>query len=204
MGLAILGAFFVFRVESASEPKRDGGTVEMKRVMGMGRELAVLAALLAATISAAMAASLSGVVVGVHDGDTVTVLAEGNVSHKVRLLGIDAPEKAQDYGNRSKQSLSSMVYRKAVEVEYLKVDRYGRLLGKITVGGWDANLAQVEAGMAWHYKMYQKEQSSYDRAAYAGAEQRARGGRVGLWQQERPTAPWDFRKADSPQRRIWQ
>ena len=98
---------------------------------------------------------LNGRVVGVADGDTVTVLDASRQQHKIRLMGIDAPEKRMPYGNRSKQSLSDLIFDRQVQVEYNKKDRYGRTVGKIIVDGVDANLAQIKAGMAWHYKQYQ-------------------------------------------------
>jgi endonuclease YncB( thermonuclease family) len=152
--------------------------------------------LIGATVSGATADSLRGLVVGVADGDTVTVLTGQKTRFHVRLLGIDAPEKSQDYGQRSKQSLSGLVYMKEVDVEYEKTDRYGRLLGRITVGGKDANLAQVSAGMAWHYKQYERAQGTGDRLAYAEAERSARAGKVGLWEQAWPTPPWEFRREE--------
>jgi len=108
-------------------------------------------------------ADFTGEVVGVADGDTITVLDATKVQHKVRLTGIDAPEKKQPFGNRSKQSLSDMVFNKTVTVETDKRDRYGRELGKVLAGGQDANLEQVRAGMAWHYKAYERTQSATDR-----------------------------------------
>lgn len=138
--------------------------------------------------------TLNGRVVGVSDGDTVTVLDDTNTQWKIRLLGIDAPEKKQAFGNRSKQSLSALVFNRHVVVEYGKKDKYGRTVGKILVGGVDANLEQVKAGMAWHYKKYQREQSEADRITYAQAEDRARAGKVGLWLDPEPTPPWDWRK----------
>ncbi len=151
----------------------------------------ILTGLFAAQVHAEI---LSGRVVGVADGDTVTVLDASRQQHKIRLMGIDAPEKKMPYGNRSKQSLSDMVFDRQVQVEYSKKDRYGRTVGKIIVGGVDANLAQIKAGMAWHYKQYQRDQSVADRAAYAQAEEEARTSMRGLWKDTDPMPPWDWRK----------
>ena len=106
---------------------------------------------------------LRGRVVGVADGDTVTVLDAQKVQHKVRLSGIDAPEKSQPFGRRSKEHLSDLVFGQYVEVDFNKTDRYGRLIGKIVVQGRDVNLRQLYAGMAWHYKEYEREQPSVER-----------------------------------------
>lgn len=155
----------------------------------------LLASLLALGLSAgAAAAVLGGKVVAVTDGDTITVLDAGKVEHVVRLAGIDAPEKKMPFGQRSKQHLSDLVYGKWVEVEGEKNDRYGRLVAKVLVNGTDANLAQVQAGMAWHYKQYEREQTALDRQVYAEAEVKAAASRQGLWVDRHPVAPWDWRK----------
>ena len=142
-----------------------------------------------------LAATLQGTVVGIQDGDTITVLDSSKTTHKIRLTGIDAPEKKQPFGNASKQSLSDMVYERNVTIEYEKDDRYGRKLGKVLVNGQDANLAQVRAGLAWHYKKYQKEQPLEDRLEYTRAEAKAKEAGRGLWKDGQAVPPWEFRKA---------
>ena len=143
---------------------------------------------------ACQAATIEGRVVGVADGDTVTVLDANKVQHKVHLSGIDAPEKKQAFGQRSKESLSNLVFDKQVIVESDKTDRYGRAVGKILVGATDANLEQVTRGFAWHYKAYEREQSVNDRKLYDFAETEARAARRGLWRDVAPIPPWEFRK----------
>lgn len=138
-------------------------------------------------------ADFTGNVVGVADGDTITVLDAAKVQHKIRLTGIDAPEKKQPFGNRSKQSLSDMVFNKIVTVETVKRDRYGRELGKVLAGGKDVNLEQVRTGFAWHYKAYERTQSAIDRQAYADAENEAKAAKRGLWVDADPTPPWEWR-----------
>lgn len=139
--------------------------------------------------------TLQGRVVAVTDGDTVKVLDAAHTEWKIRLMGIDAPEKKQAFGTRSKSNLSDLVYGKTVTVEYSKKGRYGRTVGKILVNGVDANLEQIKAGMAWHYKKYEKEQPAEDRETYAGAEEQACAGQRGLWRDAEPVPPWDWRKA---------
>lgn len=139
------------------------------------------------------AETLTGYVVGIADGDTITVVDPNRRQHKVRLAGIDAPEKAQPFGDRSKQNLGSLTFNKTVTVEWNKQDRYGRTVGKIMVNGVDANFEQVKAGMAWWYRDYAKEQSQGDRRLYEQAEQQARLQRVGLWLDAHPISPWDWR-----------
>lgn len=155
----------------------------------------VLIAVVLMFANVSIADTLQGRVVGVADGDTVTVLDASNVQFKIRLMGIDAPEKKMPFGQRSKEHLSDLVFNKQVTVEYNKRDKYGRTVGKIFVNGVDANLEQVKAGMAWHYKQYQREQSVDDRSSYAQAEDQARDSRTGLWADTDPTPPWDWRHA---------
>jgi endonuclease YncB( thermonuclease family) len=140
------------------------------------------------------AETLLGVVVAVSDGDTVTVRDSNEQTHKIRLAGIDAPESRQPYGDRSRQSLIELVAGQSVEVVYDKVDRYGRRVGTIHIGGRDANLEQVRRGLAWHYKQYEAEQTPADRQRYAAAEKGAQAERLGLWREASPQAPWDYRR----------
>jgi endonuclease YncB( thermonuclease family) len=138
--------------------------------------------------------TLEGKVVGVADGDTITVLGAGNQQTRVRLQGIDAPESRQAFGQASKRNLSDLIFGRQVVVEYEKTDQYGRTLGKVLIGGRDVNLEQVKAGLAWHYKYYQDEQSPDDRRLYANAEMEARSAKRGLWADPAPIPPWDFRR----------
>lgn len=140
------------------------------------------------------AATLQGKVIGVADGDTMTLLDAQKKQHKIRLQGIDAPEKAQAFGNKSKQSLHEMVHGKEVMVDFQKKDKYGRTVGKVWVNNIDACLEQIKRGMAWHYKQYANEQSTEDRDTYLQAELTARTQSVGLWKDKSPTPPWEFRK----------
>ena len=154
-------------------------------------KILLAACLLAAQIS--LAAELAGLVVGVSDGDTITVLVD-KTPHKIRLAGIDAPESRQAFGQASKQHLSALVYKKPVTVLWENKDRFGRTIGKVMVDGTDACLEQIKAGLAWHYKRYASEQSAQDRADYAAAEDKAKRERSGLWADANPTAPWDWRR----------
>lgn len=131
--------------------------------------------------AASGAVAFDGRVVGISDGDTVTVLDANKRQHKIRLSGIDAPESGQAFGNRSKQALSDCAFGKAATITGDKTDRYGRTIAKLTVGGIDCNLKQIERGMAWHYKKYELEQPPGERKTYAAAEAAARDAKVGLW-----------------------
>jgi len=136
---------------------------------------------------------LTGRVVGVTDGDTLTVLDAGNRQHKIRLAGIDAPEARQDFGQKAKRHLSDLIFGKSVLVEGTKIDRYGRRVGKILIEGKNANLEMVKAGLAWHFKQYEQEQSVEDRRLYAAAEISARSAKLNIWSMPNPVPPWEFR-----------
>ncbi len=136
---------------------------------------------------------LVGKVVGVHDGDTATVLDADKRQYKFRFNGIDAPELKMDFGNKSKKNLSDWIFGKEVTVLYSKIDKYGRFVGTIFVNGVDVNLEQIKAGLAWHYKKYADEQSEKDRKAYAEAETAAKEAKKGLWLQPNSTPPWEYR-----------
>jgi endonuclease YncB( thermonuclease family) len=139
------------------------------------------------------AQTITGKVVSVADGDTITVLDSERTQHKIRLAGIDAPERKQPFGQRAREHLSSMVAGRVVSVPAKKQDRYGRTVGVVIVEGRDANLAMVTAGLAWHYKKYEQEQAALDRQLYAEAEVKAKSARLGLWSDAAPIAPWDWR-----------
>lgn len=142
----------------------------------------------------AHAGEIRGLVVGVADGDTITVLDGKMVQHKIRLSGIDAPEKSQAFGQRSKMSLSDMVYRQNVTIVTTKRGRYGREIGKILLGGQDVNLEQIRRGMAWFYRQYANELPASDRLVYASAERAAQQSRIGLWADPHAQAPWQYRR----------
>jgi endonuclease YncB( thermonuclease family) len=131
----------------------------------------------------------SGMVVGVSDGDTITVLHEGK-GEKIRLYGIDAPEKGQAFSKRAKQFTSQMVYGKTVEVETKETDRYGRSVVLISVDGQSLNEALIKNGFAWVYRKYCKETFCED---WLDLEIVARYGKIGLWGDPNPIPPWEFR-----------
>ena len=154
----------------------------------------ILAALLLSLALPVIAGTLEGRVVGVSDGDTITILDRQNVQHRIRLSAIDAPEKAQPFGNHSKEHLSKWVYNRSVLVEWNKRDRYGRIVGQVLIDGHDAGLEQVRAGMAWWYRDYSKEQTQADQKLYELTEQAAKEGKLGLWRDAAPIPPWEWRR----------
>ena len=158
----------------------------------MKKQIIFTLAILWASLTAA-AEVLNGTVVGISDGDTITVLDNSSKEHKVRLMGIDAPEKSQAFGNEAKKSLSNYIYKKEVSVEYKKYDKYKRIVGKVTLYGQDICLKMIVDGMAWHYTEYEKEQSKTDRELYRDAETSARSGMIGLWSDGESVKPSIFR-----------
>jgi endonuclease YncB( thermonuclease family) len=136
------------------------------------------------------AETLTGRVVGVHDGDSLTVWAEGSDPVKVRLAGIDAPELKQPYGQQAKQALSALAFGREVQIESAGPDRYGRTLGTVYVGTVNVNAALVEQGAAWVYRRYPHP------AEWEVLEAQAQAAERGLWvlQPDQRCPPWDWRR----------
>ena len=137
----------------------------------------------------------------VVDGDTVHVVNKAGKKFKVRLTGIDAPEKNQPYGLAATYKLTEILINKLVLLKSkpnngkpYTIDRYKRVLAKIILDGKDINLSQVLTGYAWHFKRYQKQQSPSDRELYSEAEIDAKKNELGLWEEKNPIAPWKWRK----------
>ena len=131
-------------------------------------------------------ADFTGKVVAVADGDTITVLKDLR-QVKVRLTEIDAPEKKQAFGNRSKESLSDLCFGKTATLIEKSKDRYGRTLARVTCDGTDANAEQVRRGLAWAYTKYLTDPQ------IKVLEEEARASRLGLWRDETPVPPWEWR-----------
>lgn len=166
----------------------------------------MLTVLIALSLSNA-GADLSGKVVAVIDGDTIKLLDSDKALYKIRLTGIDAPEKGQPFSNASRKHLASLVAGKDVRVESAKTDRYGRLLGKVWVQPpgcplcaktVDVNLAQIISGMAWWYRYYANEQPEQDRERYKSAVGEAQQRKLGLWSEANPIPPWAWRRGQRP------
>jgi endonuclease YncB( thermonuclease family) len=139
------------------------------------------------------APNVLGKVVGVTDGDTLTLFDEAKQQYRVRLAGIDAPERGQAFGQASKRHLSALAFGQIAIANCHKIDQYGRYVCLVRVDGVDVGLAQVKAGLAWHYKKYAHEQTESEREAYASAEEQAQESRRGLWSDPKPIAPWEWR-----------
>lgn len=137
------------------------------------------------------AETIHGKVVGVADGDTLTILSPDHIQTRIRLFGIDAPEKSQAFGQKSKASLSDLVFGQEVDVIVETLDRYGRTVGTVIYRGSDVNLEQVRRGMAWVYRKYSRDPN------YLAAESEARTTQRGLWIDEEPRPPWVYRHGEA-------
>lgn len=137
--------------------------------------------------SCSCVAQLTGKVVGIADGDTFTLLTDEKEQLRIRLHGIDCPEKNQDFGQAAKKYLSDLIYNKTVSVKKMDVDRYGRTIGLVTLSDTVVNEKLLEAGLAWHYKRYDTNKE------WASMEAKARELKLGLWSKPDAVAPWDYR-----------
>ena len=131
---------------------------------------------------------LKGKVVRIADGDTFTILVQEK-QYRIRLHGIDSPEKGQDFSVAAKQYLSDLIMHRMVEVKQKNKDRYGRIIGIATIDGVNINESLLRQGYAWHFTRYDRNPE------WALLEQTARAERKGLWAQGNPLAPWEFRKS---------
>lgn len=126
-------------------------------------------------------------VIGIADGDTLTVLHDRQPV-KIRLANIDAPEKKQPFGQRSKQSLSDLCWQKDATYQVEAKDRYGRTVAIVSCGGVEVNRAQVERGLAWVYPRYNRD------PGLPALQEQAREGKRGLWADPSPIPPWEWRR----------
>lgn len=140
-------------------------------------------------LSITCCAQLSGKVVKVADGDTFTMLVKGKKQIKVRLYGIDCPERKQDFGQVAKKFLSDKIFDKTVSVKKIRTDRYGRTIGIVTIDDQNINEALLSSGLAWHYKAYDNNED------WAQLEKKARDEKKGLWSRKDSMEPWLFRKS---------
>ena len=151
--------------------------------------------LVAAIISGIIGQCLAwtGTVVGVSDGDTITVLTDSKEEVKVRLYGVDCPEKRQDFGTKAKQFPSEKVFGKRVDVDPVTIDKYGRTIGIVNVNGANLSHLLIESGMAWVYDQYCKMEQCEN---WKKTQERARAKKAGVWSMKDPKPPWEFRHSD--------
>lgn len=148
-----------------------------------------LIVILTTLVSASISLGWQGKVVKITDGDTITVLTADKKQVKIRLFGIDCPEAKQDFGTKSKQLLSRLIFGQIVEVDDYGKDLYGRTIGKIYLDDQYINLLMVAHGAAWHYKQY-----AMNDVELASAQAKAKRQQLGLWAFPNPIPPWEFRK----------
>lgn len=135
----------------------------------------------------AFAGEFAGRVVGVIDGDTIDVIHNGQ-AERIRLNGIDCPEKRQAFGKKAKQFTSSLVYGKNVTIQVLRKDRHGRTVGDVVLpDGTNVSRELVKAGLAWWYRQYSKDER------LGVLEEEARKAKRGLWADSNPIPPWEIR-----------
>lgn len=151
------------------------------------RRAPVVLALALLALAGGAHAQLRGQVIGVIDGDTIELLADGRPV-RIRLAQIDAPERRQPFGTRAKQHLSALAYRRSATVQETGRDRYGRTIGAVLIDGQNVNRAMVAAGMAWAYRRYLTDAHVLD------LEHDARAARRGLWADPAPVPPWNWRR----------
>jgi endonuclease YncB( thermonuclease family) len=132
---------------------------------------------------------IAGKVVKIADGDTLTILDASNAQHRIRLAGIDAPEKGQPFGTKARENLAAKVFGQTVRVEVIDVDRYMREVGRIYLRERFVNMEMVRDGFAWRYVQYDKP------GEFTAAENDAREHRRGLWADPDPVPAWEWRRA---------
>jgi endonuclease YncB( thermonuclease family) len=170
--------------------------VRMPRAPWLALALALALAMACAT--AAPRPPLEGVSLDVQDGDSLVFRGDDGARIRVRVAGIDAPEKSQAHAEASRRNLRALLRDRRIRIEPIKRDPYGRTVARVWVldperRPRDAALAQLEAGLAWHFRRYRADQTPVEFARYARAEQAARSDRRGLWREDSPEPPWDFR-----------
>ncbi|MHC1743950.1 MAG: thermonuclease family protein [Syntrophobacteraceae bacterium] len=157
------------------------------------KQVAALSAILVLFI-ATQAHAWQGKVVGVSDGDTITVMHDGK-GEKIRLYGVDCPESHQDYGQKAKQFTSELVFGKTVDVQPETTDRYGRTVGRVSLDGIVLNAELIKAGYAWMYRQYCARPECQD---WEKLEALARDHKLALWSMPNPVPPWEFRHNGKP------
>jgi micrococcal nuclease len=157
--------------------------------------VAFMLAIAAPALAAKPHYELTGRVVALADGDTLTVIDDSKVQHKIRLAGIDAPEKGQPFGTKARENLAARVFKQTVRVEVIDVDRYKREVGRTYLGDRFINMEMVSDEFAWRYVQYDKP------GEFTAAENDAREHQRGLWADPNPLPPWEWRKIKREARR---
>lgn len=146
------------------------------------------------TAASAREPDLFGVALSVVDGDSLVLRTDDDRRLQIRIAGIDAPEKGQPFSDVSRRHLAGLMRDRTLRVAPLRLDRYGRTVADVATPEVDVGLAQIRAGLAWHFERYASAQPPAQRSAYAAAQAQARESRLGLWAEDRPVPPWTHRE----------
>lgn len=174
-----------------------------RRRRAIGRLLALTVSVLVVACSRQAPRPAGGAaadeVTDVQDGDSFSVRTEDGRRLRIRVSGIDAPERRQPWSDASRRHLADLLRAGRVRIDPIKQDRFGRTVARVRVtdpdggGERDVGLEQIRAGLAWHFARYASDQGAEEARRYARAEREARAQRVGLWQEASPEAPWAWR-----------
>lgn len=152
-----------------------------------------------ATTAPRTASAVLARILTVDDGDSFIARRHDGARIRVRLAGIDAPEKSQPWANRAREKLRGLLREGELRIEPIKTDRWGRFVANVEVEGKDVSLAMLEAGLAWHYARYDGDLSPQQARRYATAAAAAREAGAGLWRADDPEPPWQFRRRKAGQ-----
>jgi endonuclease YncB( thermonuclease family) len=169
----------------------------MSRIQKWTAVFMLLAGMIPPHLAAAPSVLLQGRVMQISDGDSLTVKDPRGKIQRIRLLGVDAPEKNQTFGSQAAQQLKRWLNGKTVKAHCHDKDRYGRRVCQVFVNEQDVGLSLLESGHAWFYRRYSKSLESADARAYEMAEQKARKARLGLWKDPKAISPWLWRKENA-------
>ena len=134
--------------------------------------------------------TINGEVIRVQDGDTLTVKTKRDKLYKVRLANIDAPEISQPFGKQARRRVKDLVLKKTIRVDYIFKDKYGRLIGELILPeGKLLNEEMLKAGLAWHYRVKHPQSTFLEKLEYKAWQKK-----LGLWVQDKPIPPWEFRR----------
>lgn len=157
------------------------------------RYLLAMVLVLVWVVLVANAQLLQGKVVAVSDGDTIKVLDENQRTQTIRLAGIDAPEKNQDFGLHAKHELTELCMHKFLEADVRTTDRYGRTVARVRCDSVDVGTMMLQKGLAWHFTRYAHSQPHQEATEDRQAQDTAKSSGLGLWSQLDPIAPWAWR-----------
>lgn len=174
--------------------KQKTGSLQMVQGNNMKQWKYISALFLILTVCTAQTETLTGRVIHISDGDTLKILTSSNQKIKIRLAGIDTPEKQQPFGRDAKQALSALTLQKQVTVDVQTIDRYGRTVGHVSVKGLDINGELVRQGMAWVYRRYTDDEKLY------ALEAKAKKEKQGLWSSDDYIEPWLWRRGERTSR----